>query len=90
MQPPAPAAPRVAASFDEIAAALGVTRKTVEGMVTRGELSALPVGRRRVVPRASLAAAFGEDTAEAILSAPARPSSRRGRPRSADAATEAA
>ncbi|MBE2185707.1 MAG: helix-turn-helix domain-containing protein [Rhodothermales bacterium] len=87
---PAAHVPRVAASYDEIAAALGVTRKTVEAMVTRGELSALPVGRRRVVPRASLVEAFGADTAEAILTIPPRPSARRGRPRSSVATVEAA
>ena len=40
---------RLALNIDEAAAALGVTRRVVEGMLDRGELRAKLVGRRLLI-----------------------------------------
>jgi excisionase family DNA binding protein len=40
---------RIALNIDEAASALGVTRRTIEGMIDRGELRAKLVGRRLLI-----------------------------------------
>lgn len=40
---------RIAYSIDEAADALGVTRRTVEGMIDRGELKSRLVGRKILI-----------------------------------------
>lgn len=46
---------RVALSIPEAAAALGVSRRTVWGMIADQRLRSLQIGRRRLVPLAELA-----------------------------------
>ena len=56
--------PRLALSFDEVARLLGVHPLTVRRAVELGQLPAVEVGRRRLVPKQAL---------EELLASPARP-----------------
>lgn len=49
-----PRVERMAYSVDEVAAALGRTRRVVEGLLDSGELRAKMVGRQLAIPRAEL------------------------------------
>ena len=50
---------RLAFNLTETAALLGVTRKTVRGMVDRGELPCVKYASKRWVPRHALLALMG-------------------------------
>jgi excisionase family DNA binding protein len=41
---------RLALSYDELAEALGVTRRHIDNLVRRGEIKAIRLGGRRLVP----------------------------------------
>ncbi len=45
---------RIAYTIDEAATSLGVTRRTVEGLIDRGELKSRLVGKHRLVSLESL------------------------------------
>jgi excisionase family DNA binding protein len=49
-----PRVERLAYSVDETAAALGRTRRVVEGLIDSGELRAKMVGRQLAIPRTEL------------------------------------
>ena len=57
---------RLTSSVEEAAAALGIGRRLAYEAIARGELPAIRVGRRLLVPRVALAA---------MLSGPVRPDS---------------
>lgn len=48
---------------DEAAAALGIGRSVLYGLIARGELGSVTVGRRRLVPAASIARFIAERSA---------------------------
>lgn len=53
------AIPRIAYSFDEAARATGLSRRSLERAVARGELRRVKVGKRSVIPAIDLAALCG-------------------------------
>lgn len=44
-----PGVSRIALTIDEAAAALGVSRRTIEGMITRGQIKPRLVGRYQLI-----------------------------------------
>ena len=46
--------PRVAYSLDEVAASLGLSRRSLYGLMAAGRLSTVKLGKRRLVPAAEL------------------------------------
>lgn len=44
-----PGVSRIALTIDEAAKALGVSRRTIEGMITRGQIRPRLVGRRQLI-----------------------------------------
>lgn len=81
---PAPASPRGIAptcatlTANELAAMLGVDRKTVYDGARRGEIPSVRVGRRFLFPREAIDAWLsGRSSVRGILGAPTRASSRK-------------
>ena len=46
--------PRTAYSLDEAAQSLGLSRRTLYGLMDRGQLTTVKLGKRRLVPAAEL------------------------------------
>jgi len=51
---------RLTVTVAEAATVLGVSRRLVYDAISRGELSAITIGRRLVIPRASLEQLLGQ------------------------------